>query len=304
MMMSISAIIGQVNGPLSQLIGFLQQLQDARISLERSEEVHLCHDEDNEARQQVPADHPLDIEVCDLSFSYTGSVGKPALSHISLKIPAGSMTAIVGESGSGKTTLMKLLLKFYQPTSGHILLGGCDLQQYAAHSVRHASGIVMQDNFLFSDTVLRNICLGEAENAEKLAEATHVACLDDYLSRQPLGLRTKVGSEGMGVSGGEKQRIMIARAVYKNPQYLMLDEATSSLDAENERRITEAIDGRFKGRTRIVIAHRLSTVKNADQIVVLRHGQVVEVGTHAQLIAHKGYYYELIKNQLELADGQ
>ena len=304
MMMSISAIIGQVNGPLSQLIGFLQQLQDARISLERSEEVHLCHDEDNESQQQVPADHPLDIEVCDLSFSYTGSVGKPALSHISLKIPAGSMTAIVGESGSGKTTLMKLLLKFYQPTSGHILLGGRDLQQYAAHSVRHASGIVMQDNFLFSDTVLRNICLGEAENAEKLAEATHVACLDDYLSRQPLGLRTKVGSEGMGVSGGEKQRIMIARAVYKNPQYLMLDEATSSLDAENERRITEAIDGRFKGRTRIVIAHRLSTVKNADQIVVLRHGQVVEVGTHAQLIAHKGYYYELIKNQLELADGQ
>lgn len=304
MMMSISAIIGQVNGPLSQLIGFLQQLQDARISLERSEEVHLCHDEDNEAQQQVPADHPLDIEVCDLSFSYTGSVGKPALSHISLKIPAGSMTAIVGESGSGKTTLMKLLLKFYQPTSGHILLGGCDLQQYAAHSVRQASGIVMQDNFLFSDTVLRNICLGEAENAEKLAEATHVACLDDYLSRQPLGLRTKVGSEGMGVSGGEKQRIMIARAVYKNPQYLMLDEATSSLDSENERRITEAIDGRFKGRTRIVIAHRLSTVKNADQIVVLRHGQVVEVGTHAQLIAHKGYYYELIKNQLELADGQ
>lgn len=304
MMMSISAIIGQVNGPLSQLIGFLQQLQDARISLERSEEVHLCHDEDNESQQQVPADHPLDIEVCDLSFSYTGSVGKPALSHISLKIPAGSMTAIVGESGSGKTTLMKLLLKFYQPTSGHILLGGRDLQQYAAHSVRHASGIVMQDNFLFSDTVLRNICLGEAENTEKLAEATHVACLDDYLSRQPLGLRTKVGSEGMGVSGGEKQRIMIARAVYKNPQYLMLDEATSSLDAENERRITEAIDGRFKGRTRIVIAHRLSTVKNADQIVVLRHGQVVEVGTHAQLIAHKGYYYELIKNQLELADGQ
>ena len=304
MMMSISAIIGQVNGPLSQLIGFLQQLQDARISLERSEEVHLCHDEDNESQQQVPADHPLDIEVCDLSFSYTGSVGKPALSHISLKIPAGSMTAIVGESGSGKTTLMKLLLKFYQPTSGHILLGGRDLQQYAAHSVRHASGIVMQDNFLFSDTVLRNICLGEAENAEKLAEATHVACLDDYLSRQPLGLRTKVGSEGMGVSGGEKQRIMIARAVYKNPQYLMLDEATSSLDAENERRITEAIDGCFKGLTRIVIAHRLSTVKNADQIVVLRHGQVVEVGTHAQLIAHKGYYYELIKNQLELADGQ
>lgn len=304
MMMSISAIIGQVNGPLSQLIGFLQQLQDARISLERSEEVHLCHDEDNEAQQQVPADHPLDIEVCDLSFSYTGSVGKPALSHISLKIPAGSMTAIVGESGSGKTTLMKLLLKFYQPTSGHILLGGRDLQQYAAHSVRHASGIVMQDNFLFSDTVLRNICLGEAENTKKLAEATHVACLDDYLSRQPLGLRTKVGSEGMGVSGGEKQRIMIARAVYKNPQYLMLDEATSSLDAENERRITEAIDGCFKGRTRIVIAHRLSTVKNADQIVVLRHGQVVEVGTHAQLIAHKGYYYELIKNQLELADGQ
>lgn len=302
MMMSISAIIGQVNGPLSQLIGFLQQLQDARISLERSEEVHLCQNEDDSAQLELSNNQPLDIEVRDLCFSYTGSANNPTLSHINLKIPAGSMTAIVGESGSGKTTLMKLLLKFYAPTSGCIRIGEHDLQQYTAKSVRKASGIVMQDNFLFSDTLLRNICLGEAENDERLAKAIHISCLDSYVKHQPLGLRTKVGSEGIGVSGGEKQRIMIARAVYKAPQYLLLDEATSSLDSENERQITESIENCFKKCTRIVIAHRLSTVKNANQIVVLKHGKVVEVGTHAQLITRKGYYYNLVKNQLELAE--
>lgn len=302
MMMSISAIIGQVNGPLSQLIGFLQQFQDARISLERSEEVQLCPDEDNRLQRDVPADAPRDIEVRHLTFSYTGTIGKPALRDVSLTIPAGRMTAIVGESGSGKTTLMKLLLKFYAPTSGEILLGGEPLSGYRAESVRHVSGIVMQDNFLFSDTVRENIMLGEPEDAGRLREAEKAACLEDYLAAQPLGDRTKVGSEGIGVSGGERQRIMIARAVYKNPLYLMLDEATSSLDAENERRITANLDRRFAGRTRIVIAHRLSTVRDADHIVVLRHGEVVERGTHAELVAARGYYHELIRNQLELAE--
>jgi ATP-binding cassette subfamily B protein len=300
MMMSISAIIGQVNGPLSQLMGFLQQFQDARISLERSEEVHLCHNEDAAEQEAIPSDRPLDIEVRDLTFSYTGSIGTPALSHVSLTIPAGSMTAIVGESGSGKTTLMKLLLKFYAPTSGEILMGGRPLDAYTAKSIRQASGIVMQDNFLFSDTVLRNICLGEGEDPARLKRAVDIARMEDYMRHHPLGLYTKVGSEGIGVSGGEQQRIMIARAVYKDPQYLLLDEATSSLDADNERRITDAIDRHFCGRTRIVIAHRLSTVKNADHIVVLRHGEVVESGTHAELVALRGYYYELIQNQLEL----
>ncbi len=301
MMMSISAIIGQVNGPLSQLIGFLQQFQDAKISLERSEEVHLCHDEDSRLQDTVPSDTPLDIEVRHLTFSYTGSIGRPALSDVSFTLPAGQMTAIVGESGSGKTTLMKLLLKFYEPTGGDILLGGRSLSEYTAKSMRQASGIVMQDNFLFSDTVRRNILLGETPDEARMDQAVEMACLTDYVEKQPVGLETKIGSEGISVSGGEKQRIMIARAIYKDPQYLMLDEATSSLDAENERRITENLDRRFRGRTRIVIAHRLSTVKNADRIVVLRHGQVVESGTHAELVARRGYYYELIQNQLELA---
>lgn len=300
MMMSISAIIGQINGPLTQLIGFLQQFQDAKISLERSEEVHLCKNEDSPGQEDVPADHPLDIDIRHLTFSYTGNIGKPALKDVSFRIPAGRMTAIVGESGSGKTTLMKLLLKFYEPTGGNILLGGKQLSAYTAKSVRKSAGIVMQDNFIFSDSVRRNIVLGEEEDDRRLAEAIETACLTEYVNERPLGTETKVGAEGIGLSGGERQRMMIARAVYKRPQYLMLDEATSSLDTENERRITENLDRCFQGRTRIVIAHRLSTVKDADNIIVLKHGEVVESGTHAELVGRHGHYYELIRNQLEL----
>ena len=304
MMMSISAIIGQINEPLSQLIQFLQQFQDAKISLERSEEVHLCTNEDNNQQESLPNDCPLDIEIRNLSFSYTGSIGHPALSHINLSIPAGQMTAIVGESGSGKTTLMKLLLKFYEPTEGEILIGGKKISSYTANSIRKACGIVMQENFIFSDTIYQNIVLNEKDNKSRLNEAIHIACLDNYIQKLPLGLYTKIGSEGIGISGGEKQRIMIARAIYKKPQYLMLDEATSSLDAENERHITDGLNQHFSNQTRIVIAHRLSTVRNADHIIVLRHGEMVESGTHDQLVANHGYYYELIQNQLELANGQ
>lgn len=302
MMMSISAIIGLVNGPLSQLIGFLQQFQDAKISLERSEEVHLCANEDSIAQVDIPIDTPQDIEVNNLTFSYTGSIGQPALKNVSFTIPAGKKTAIVGESGSGKTTLMKLLLKFYEPTKGEIKLGGKNLKNFSAKSIRRASGIVMQDNFIFSDTIKRNIILGEQENNEQLKRALTTACLNEFIKKQPLGVNTKIGSEGIGVSGGEKQRIMIARAAYKRPAYLMLDEATSSLDAENEKNITQNLENDFKGRTQIVIAHRLSTVKNADRIIVLRNGEVVEEGNHAELIAQHGYYYQLIHNQLELAN--
>ncbi len=304
MMMSISAIIGQVNGPLSQLIGFLQQYQDARISLERSEEVHLCANEDNEHQKSLSSEVPQDIEIKNLSFSYSGNQEHLALSNINLKIPSGKMTAIVGESGSGKTTLLKLLLKFYEPSEGDILIGGVSLKNITAKSIRQLSGIVMQENFIFSDSLRQNIILGEPEDEERLSTAVTLSCLDDYVEKQPLGLYTKIGSEGNGVSGGEKQRIMIARAIYKNPLYLMLDEATSSLDAENEHRITDGVAQHFQGRTRIVIAHRLSTVRNADNIIVLRKGTVVESGTHEQLVALQGYYYELIQNQLELADGK
>ena len=226
MMMSISAIIGLVNGPLSQLISFLQQFQDAKISLERSEEVHLCANEDSIAQVDIPCDTPQDIEVNNLTFSYTGSIGQPALKNVSFTIPAGKKTAIVGESGSGKTTLMKLLLKFYEPTKGEIKLGGKNLKNFSAKSIRRASGIVMQDNFIFSDTIKRNIILGEQENNEQLKRALTTACLNEFIKKQPLGVNTKIGAEGIGVSGGEKQRIMIARVAYKRPAYLMLDEAT------------------------------------------------------------------------------
>lgn len=302
MMMSISNIIGQVSGPLSQLISFLQQLQDAKISLERSDEVQFCQTEDSALMKDINSTSPCDIEFKNLSFSYTGTIGKKALENISFKIPAGKMTAIVGESGSGKTTIMKLLLKFYRPTNGEIFYGDQNIQEYKARAIRMASGIVMQDNFVFSDTIKNNIILGEDENEKKLQEAVDAACLTDFIKGLPLGLETKVGKEGIGLSGGEKQRIMIARAIYKRPLYMMLDEATSSLDAENERQITDNLNTICKGRTLIVIAHRLSTVKNADQIIVLKHGEIVEKGSHSELVAAHGYYYELIKNQLELAD--
>jgi len=302
MMMSISNIIGQVNGPLSQLINFLQQFQDAKISLERSEEVYLASDEDAEGLASMPGDHPEDLEVRNLTFRYTGETGRPALDDVSLTIPAGRMTAIVGESGSGKTTLMKLLLKFYKPSEGTITIGERDIAEYKAESIRRNTGIVMQDNFVFSDTIKNNIILGEPYDRERLDRVIRIARLDDYIGELPLGVETKIGVDATGISGGERQRIMIARAIYKNPSYLMLDEATSSLDAENEAIITSNIAEEFKHRTMLVIAHRLSTVKNADNIIVLKHGKVVESGTHQELVSNKGYYFELVRNQLELSE--
>ncbi len=301
MMMSISNIIGQVNGPLSNLISFLQQYQNAKISLERSEEVHLCEDEDSESSSEVPADEAKNIEVNNLTFCYTGSIGKPALQDITMRIPKCKTTAIVGESGSGKTTLMKLLLKFYAPTSGNITLNGKDLARYSAKSLREQCGIVMQDNFIFSDTIRQNIILGEPYDAQRFDEAVRMACLTEFLDKLPLRDFTKIGRDGVGISGGEKQRIMIARAIYKMPHYIMLDEATSSLDAENERRITENMASVFHNHTMVVIAHRLSTVKNADNIIVLKHGRIVEQGDHQSLVALRGNYYNLVKNQIELA---
>lgn len=300
MMMSISTIIGMISGPLGQLTGFLQQYQDAKISLERSQEVHLCVNEDLKNSLSIPSNAPLDIVLNHISFSYTGCVGKKVLQDITLKIPAGKMTAIVGESGSGKTTLMKLLLKFYKPTSGQILIGNEDFEKYSAKSMREATGIVMQENFLFSDTIRQNIIMGENVDENKLQKAIQIACLSDLFQTHPLRENTKVGNEGVGLSGGEKQRIMIARAAYKHPVYLMMDEATSSLDAENEAHITQNMEEYFSHSTRVVIAHRLSTVRNADNIIVLRHGKIVEQGLHEELIKNKGYYYKLIKNQMEI----
>lgn len=301
MMMSIGAIIGMISEPLGKLTRFLQQYQDAKISLERSMEVQLTDQEDLPNQLPIPYDNAKDIELHNVSFSYTHDLEKPILEKININIPAGKMTAIVGESGSGKTTLMKLLLKFYEPDTGEILLGGVSLKKYTAASLRERSGIVMQDNFLFSDTLSQNIILGELLDPQRLDIALKAACLEEFVKRHPLGAEMRVGSEGIGVSGGEKQRIMIARAIYKKPLYLMMDEATSSLDAENETKITSNIAECFQGKTRIVIAHRLSTVKDADNIVVLKRGRVVEQGTHSQLVSLRGYYYSLIQNQLEIS---
>lgn len=302
MMMSISVIIGQLNAPMSQLIAFLQKVQEIKVSLERSEEVHSCDDEDEEFLADIPNTAPQDFSLSDISFSYAGSIGKKALDHINLVIPAGKMTAIVGESGSGKTTLMKLLLKFYSPTEGTITLGGKDIALFKADSIRKNTGIVMQDNYIFGDTIRQNIILGEPYDESRLRKAVEMACLDDFINSLPLGLNTKIGADGIGISGGEKQRMMIARALYKQPLYLMLDEATSSLDAENERKITENITTDFKGCTMLVIAHRLSTVRNADNIIVLHKGKVAEQGTHEELTKKKGLYYDLVRRQLELSE--
>ena len=302
MMMSVSVVIGMVSGPLGQLIGFLQRLQDARISLERSDEVRMAPDEDSPDLTEVDPSRPMDIELRGVGFAYGGELGKPAVKDVSFTVPAGSFVAIVGESGSGKTTLMKLLLKFYEPMAGEIRLGGRPLGCYSAASLRSACGIVSQDNFLFSDTIERNIVLGGEMECERLARAVDTACLTDVVESRPLGLQTKVGADGEGLSGGERQRVMMARVAYKQPPYIMLDEATSSLDAQTEQRITDNIANRFAGSTRIVIAHRLSTVRDAHLIIVMRAGEIVESGTHRELIAARGYYYDLIRNQLDLPD--
>ncbi len=277
------------------------------ITLEPSIQFRNVYDRISYARAQTDTTIRRSRWLVDPSVSLridanTGSIGEKALDDISFTIPAGKTTAIVGESGSGKTTLMKLLLKFYKPTAGHITIGGHDLENISASSVRAASGVVMQENYIFSDTLKGNIVLGNEPDDHRVDEALDAACLRQFVDDHPLGLQTKLGSDGMGVSGGEKQRIMIARAIYKRPAYIMLDEATSSLDAETERKITENLGSLRKGRTMLVIAHRLSTVKNADNIIVLRHGKVVELGNHQQLVAQRGYYYELVRNQLELEE--
>lgn len=300
MMMSVSVIVGMVTPSLQQLVDFMRRLQDARISLERSDEVRMAENEDRDNMLNVNPSTPMDIEIRNVTFAYGGQLGKPAVNDVSFTIPAGGFVAIVGESGSGKTTLMKLLLKFYEPQQGQILLGGKLISDYSAASLRSACGIVSQENFLFSDTIERNIALGNELDDARLAEAVETACLTDVVKSRPLGVHTKVGAEGEGLSGGERQRVMMARVAYKRPPYIMLDEATSSLDAHTEQRITDNIARRFAKSTRLVIAHRLSTVRDADLIIVMQNGRIAETGTHESLVEKKGAYYNLVRNQLEL----
>ena len=303
-MMAIQYIVGQVNSPIEQLLGFIQSLQDAKISLERLNEIHQMEDEepiDKTFLKELPTNKSIAIQ--NLSFTYPGAGNEPVLKGIDLAIPEGKTTAIVGMSGSGKTTILKLLLRFYTPQKGEIKIGSMHIGQIGYRYWRGQCGIVMQDGFIFSDSIAKNIAVGdEYPNAAKLQHAIKMANINDLIESLPLGLHTKIGAEGNGISQGQKQRILIARAVYKNPEYIFFDEATNALDANNEKVIMGNLGGFFKGRTVVVVAHRLSTVKNADNIVVLDKGIIVEQGTHTELTKIKGEYYNLVKNQLELGN--
>ena len=301
MMLAISYIVGQLNAPLLQLVDFIREVQDAKISLERLVEIHDKEDEtaENNNTSVTPIDFKS-IKITDLSFRYLGSE-KSVLHNVSVEIPQNKTTAIVGRSGSGKTTLMKLLLKFYEPNSGTISVGKHDLNNITHRDWREKCGVVMQDGFIFNDTIARNIAVGvEKIDKERLAYAIEVANIKNYIETLPLSYNTKIGMEGMGMSMGQRQRILIARAVYKQAEILFFDEATSALDANNELEIIKNLNSFFKDKTVIVIAHRLSTVKSADQIIVIDEGKLIEKGTHQQLLKKKGAYFELVKNQLEL----
>ena len=312
MMMAISSIVGSLNGPILQLINFIREAQDAKISLARLSEIHEKEDETQQEDSQtheIPKD--ADIVIKDLSFRYIGS-DMNVLENLNLTIPANKITAIVGTSGSGKTTLMKLLLKFYEPNSGEIGLipisdeippnvGMTNLRNIAQKTWRSHVGTVMQEGYIFNDTIANNIAIGvDVIDKKRLVYAADVANILDFIQDYPLGFNTKIGMEGVGMSTGQKQRLLIARAVYKNPEMLFFDEATSALDANNEKKIMQKLDAFFKNKTVLVIAHRLSTVMNADQIVVLEKGKIVEIGNHNELVKLKGSYYELVRNQLQL----
>ena len=304
MMMSISYIIGQLSGPISQVIGFAQSLQDAKISLERLNEIHNKEDEEQAIENKIntlPGNKSLRMK--HVWFSYDGAERDYVLEDLNLVIPQNKITAIVGASGSGKTTIIKLLLGFYFPLKGEIEADTVNLEEINPHLWRQKTSAVMQDGFIFSDTIANNIAVGEDEiDKKRLLHAVETANIKEFIESLPLKYNTKIGMEGKGVSQGQRQRLLIARAVYKNPEYLFFDEATNALDANNERIIMDRLSEFYKGKTVVIVAHRLSTVQNADNIIVLDKGRIVEEGTHTELTTKKGVYYILVKNQLELGN--
>lgn len=304
MMLSVQYIIGQLNLPIQNFISFIQAGQDAKISIERLGEIHMKEDEEDPFQNNIkslPA--TAGIQLNKLSFRYEGKDSPLVLDNVSCTIPEGKVTAIVGTSGSGKTTLLKLLLRFYEPTDGTIYIGASKLVNVSIKTWRTACGTVMQDGFLFGDTISSNITESDSEgivDEQRLDEAIRIANIGTFIEELPAGLNTKIGMSGVNISGGQAQRVFIARAVYKDPKYLFFDEATSALDANNEKSIMENLKAFYKGRTVVVVAHRLSTVKNADQILVLDKGQLIETGNHQELVNQRGSYYQLVKNQLEV----
>ena len=304
MMLAIQYIIGQLNAPIEQFVQFVYGWQDVQISLERMSEIRDRQEESTPERQvRSYTDGRRDICISHLTFQYEGPRSPKVLDDVTLHIPQGKVTAIVGTSGSGKTTLVKLLLGFYEPTDGRIRVGGDDLSRFDLHWWRSQCGAVMQEGYLFSESIARNIAVGDGEiDKGRLLLAARIANIEEFIERLPLKYNTIIGQDGQGVSQGQRQRILIARAVYKDPSFLFFDEATNSLDANNERVIVENLTSFYRGKTVVVVAHRLSTVRHADQIVVLEKGHIVECGTHDDLVARQGAYYHLVKNQLELGN--
>lgn len=304
MMLAVQYIIGQLNSPVEQLMNFFYSLQDVKISLERINEIHQMDDENGkEGLQTSIEDKSEGIDIKNIMFKYDPHALRKTIDDVGIHIPQGKVTAIVGASGSGKTTLIRLMLGYYSVLEGKINIGNTDINKLNKKWWRRQCGVVMQDGVIFSESIARNIAVDDGDiDKERLLKAAEIACIKDYVMALPLKFNTKIGRDGVGLSQGQKQRILIARAVYKNPDYIFLDEATNSLDANNERSIVENLDKFYKGKTVVIVAHRLSTVKNADQIVVIDHGKVVEVGNHESLTAKRGAYYNLVKNQLELGN--
>lgn len=301
-MLAIQYIVGQLNSPVEQLMGFIYSFQDVKISLERINEIHNSPNEEKEHCINLFQGNKS-ISIKNIEFKYNRFSSKKDINNISFEIPEGKVTAIVGASGSGKTTLIKLILGFYPTLSGEICIAGRDINEYNLRWWRRHCGVVMQDGVIFSESIARNIAVDDGDiDIDNLEKAARIANIHDYIMGLPLKYNTLIGRDGVGLSQGQKQRILIARAVYKNPDFIFLDEATNALDAKNERAIVENLDEFYKGRTVVVVAHRLSTVKNADQIIVLDRGKVVETGNHTSLIEKKGAYYNLVKNQLELGN--
>lgn len=305
MMLAIQYIIGQLNSPVQQFMGFMYSLQDVRISLERINEIHASQNEGNKPNILTSFSNRggKSISLRNVMFKYSIHALKPTVDNITFDIPYGSFTAIVGASGSGKTTLMKLMLGYYPVLNGAIEVDGADISEYNLKWWRQQCGVVMQDGVIFSESIARNIAVSDGEiDVERLENAARIACIHDYVMSLPLKYNTIIGNEGIGISQGQKQRILIARAVYKNPDFIFFDEATNSLDASNERAIVDNLSHFYEGRTVVVVAHRLSTVKSADRIIVMDNGKIAEIGNHDSLIANMGVYYNLVKNQLELGN--